>query len=125
MSAASLAARGKDEIAGEHRGGGRPLGVQGGVAAPQESAIDQVIVHQCGGVEHLDCGRKGDQPIRFAAQHAAGEQRHGRSHTLAPGSEQMLQRAVQAGVPIFHLGAHERLDLGHDGLDGLKKVQRF
>ena len=112
---------GKHVISGQDGGGGRPVCIQGGHAPAEQGPVDQVVVDQGGGVEHLDCRRQGEQFIVGRAEHLAGQQADRRADALPAGGEQMLQRGAQVRMGIIGLGMQERFDFLETHLDGCKK----
>ena len=88
----------KQEVAGENRRSRGPTRVQRGHAAPQECAVDQIIVDQCRRMKQFHRGAKGDEFLLGRAQHVADEQAQGRPDAFSSRRQQMLKGGTQIGM---------------------------
>ena len=72
-----------EPVAGEDAFGVAPGGVGGGAAAAGVGLVDDVVVDEGGGVEHLDDGAEADAALAGAAEGFGGEQEQQRTDALA------------------------------------------
>ena len=80
-----------EPVAGEDALGVAPGGVGGGAAAAEFGLVDDVVVDQGCGVEHLDHGAEADAGVRGAAEGFGGEQQQQRADALAAAGHQVLR----------------------------------
>ena len=64
----------------------------GGATAPGRGAVDDVVVHQRGGVRQLDRHRGGHQPVKVIGADPRGEKDECRPDPFAAGREQVRHR---------------------------------
>ena len=80
-----------EPVAGEDALGVAPGGVGGGAAAAEFGLVDDVVVDQGCGVEHLDDGAEADARVRGAAERLGREQQEQRANALAAAGHQVLR----------------------------------
>jgi hypothetical protein len=85
---------GEHVIAGQDRGPGRPLCIQGRDPAAEKRTVDQVVVHQRGRVEHLNRRRQCHRPVVIGAQHSRSQECDRRADALASRGEKMFDCRV-------------------------------
>ena len=96
----------KQEVTRQHSGGRRPARIQGGHASAEQSAIDQVIMDEGGGVQKFNCRTEGDEFIEGRIQHISDEQAKGGSDSFSACRKQMLQCGAQIGMAFIRLHPH-------------------
>src|ERR1019366_9529381 len=79
-----------EPVAGQDALGIAPCGVGGGTAAAEFGLVDDVVVDQGGGVEHLDDGAETDARMAGAAECFGGEQEEQGTDALAAAGHQVL-----------------------------------
>ena len=82
-----LGGPGEQEITGQDGRGGRPARIQGWHAAPEQRAVDQVIVDQGGGVQQFHGCAEGDQFFLGRSQHVSDQQTQGGPNPFPSGSQ--------------------------------------
>ena len=92
-----------EPVAGEDAFGIAPGGVGGGAAAAGVGLVDDVVVDQRCGVQHLNDGAEADARVRGAAEGFGGEQQQQRADALAAAGHQVARdvrddRDVGGGV---------------------------
>ncbi len=88
----------KEEVASQYGGGRRPARVQGGHAAPKQGAVNQIIMHQGGGVQKFHRRAEGDEFFEGRIQHVSDEQAEGGADAFASRGKQMLEGGAQVGM---------------------------
>ncbi len=81
-----------EPVAGEHAFGVAPGGVGGGAAAAGVGLVDDVVVDEGGGVQHLDHGAEPDAAASGAAERLGREQQQQGTDALAAAGDQVLWR---------------------------------
>ena len=80
-----------EPVAGEDALGVAPGGVGGGAAAAGVGFVDDVVVDEGGGVEHLDDGAEADARVGGAAEGFGGEQQQQRADALAAAGHEVVR----------------------------------
>jgi hypothetical protein len=72
-----------EPVAGKHAGLVAPGAVGGRPAAAHLGVVDHVVMHQRGGVDHLDDGSQADRGVALGAAGAGAQQHQRRTQALA------------------------------------------
>ena len=80
-----------EPVAGQHALGIAPCGVGRGPAAPRLRLVDDVVVHQRRGVQHLDDRTEADARVAGAAQRLGREKQQQRTDALPAARHQVLR----------------------------------
>ena len=80
-----------EPVAGEDALGVAPGGVGGGAAAAGVGLVDDVVVDEGGGVEHLDDGAEADAGVAGAAEGLGGEQEEQGADAFAAAGDEVLR----------------------------------
>ena len=109
-----------EEVAGEHRDVVAPLRVHGLPPAPHIRIVDDVVVHQRGGVNELDHRRVQHRARAGVAAQPRAHQQHRRAHALAAALQQVvadLRNDVDLRLDLARKLALDRLEIVADGLE--------
>ena len=95
------------------------MGVERLDAAPQTCPIDQIVVDEGGGVQHLNCRRQVQQRSRVSGEQTTSQQGKARADTLSASSDQLGKSSIERGAVSIHLRGKQRFDLFQlsDGAD--------
>ncbi len=101
-----------EPVAGEDALGVAPGGVGGGAAAAGIGLVDDIVVDEGGGVEHLDDGTEADAGVAGTAECFRGEKEEQGADALASASDEVLGDVGDDGDFGGRLAGELQLDGG-------------
>ena len=112
----------KEVIAQQHAGFIPPTGVDRGEMPPQARLVQNVVVDERGGMDHLHHGSQDQVVWRDRAAGLGREQHQGRPKTLAPQVEAVPGQLIDKRVLAAELAAQDFFDLPQLLNDRIVKV---